>query len=168
MTRATSIGVVCLDPQLFSNDPSDDKPAVDRGDGRVIGKDLPFDRQHTLVNEPIAVVILAVANLIARAERTFANDTRAIVGANVFARHALADAGPFSAGLAELGPTFIHRGVAVVIDAVTPLDIGFLRFDRVWLLTRSVDLPQRLGTGHLAAASDRKQPNQHHDRHRAK
>jgi len=141
---------------LVANEPREHKPPLDRSDRGVVAEHLILDRQHAFIDQTVTVVVFAVANLfrtvvlrtvtvvvfaianlIGGPYRPLANDAHATFGANVFTCDALTDARPFTAGLAELGPVFIYRVVAVVVDAIAPLDEG-LRLpsrDDVQLLT---------------------------------
>jgi hypothetical protein len=164
---------------LVSNEPRDHEPSVDRRDSRVVPEHLILERQHTFVDQavtvvvfavaslfwtvirrPVTVVVFAVANFIGRPERPLANDIHAVFGANVFACNALTDARSCTAGLAKLRPSFIHRVVAIVVDAIASLDEGLRlpRIDSLYFLASPIDIAERLRARHLAAAADGEQP----------
>jgi hypothetical protein len=136
----------------------------------VIAEDLLLDRQHPLIDQPIAVVVYAVANLVARTHRALAHDARSISGAYIFAFDALANSCPLATGLTELGPIFIGLVVAVVVDPIAQLDAGFrlLIRDAVHLLTRPTDIAQRFGAIQRTATNNGDRPQDGQDRCRAR
>ena len=143
----------------------------------MLREHLALDRQHTLVDEAVAIVVRPVAHLVARKNGTFADDAAAIWRARVQAPDAHTYTRPIAAGLAERRPVFIDCPVPVVVDAIAPLDLeiqpiiwrgvivrcafvvqcGLVNGLRLELLATPIDHAQRLGTSQLAAADGQKQ-----------
>lgn len=159
MARLLAAGVVGLDSQLAGNHSGDQKPTIDRCNGRMIVEDLLFDGQRPFVEQAITIIVLAVANLGRGPDRAVANEAHAIFGADVSPLNALAGTAP--AGLAKLWPIFIDLHVAVVVCPVAGLDTGPRPpcGVRLYLLASSFNVAQRLRASHLATASEGQQPD---------
>jgi hypothetical protein len=97
-------------------------------------------RQDALVDQAVAVVVFAVANLRCRSDRAFTHDAAPIGGTNEHAPGALPAKLTLATRLAKGGPRFIDRVVPIVIDAVANLFekwrlrhacVGLARFARL-------------------------------------